>query len=173
MMEAKVQIIQKCEKGVAMVEFAIAGLLYFMIIGFLFDVMVMYFHNHVTITTVNTAVRAMAINFPSQVIGDSDADSFHNSLFLGGIPPEQREVNVGRLNDLVKSRILTHLNQNYSSKPNEANLNVQVDVQINRSGIGGAVLTIEASMDRVCVFCFFPLPVRATAQAVIEDECFY
>ncbi len=154
------------EKGVAMLEFAIVGLLLVMVIGFLFDMMVLYFKNQVLVTTVTRGTRSVAVNFPP---------GFTLSGFNTG---EYR----AQLNNVLKQRFINHINNNYVSLTDDAqNPPLQVNAQIeqspgmpwNEQKAGDVQLLVNVEWSNVCVFCFFPIPARASTQAVIEDECFF
>jgi hypothetical protein len=159
------------QKGAVMLEFAVAGLLFIFVLGFLFDIMIVYFKNQVLVTTVTRGTRAMAINFPQ-------------GFFLRDFILETQE-SEDRLNDLsddIKAQFITHINNNFITVNDDAqNPPIAVNVQIERDNplltdqrIGDVVLRVDAEWRNVCIFCFFPrLSARATSQAIIEDECFF
>ncbi len=161
----------KKEKGAVMIEFAVASLLMIFIVGFLFDIMLIYFKNQILVTTVTRGTRGLAVNFPA---------GFNLSQFNTG-NESQNALRLEQLSDHIKQVFINHINSNFLNLQDDpANPTFQVSTRIEQSGmtwsdqrVGDVQLHVDVEWNNICVFCFFPIPAKAASQSPIEDECFF
>jgi hypothetical protein len=162
---------QSLEKGAAMVEMAVVGLFFFLVIGFLLDLMVVYFKNQVLASAVTRGTRSFAINFPDSAlrIGNFNNPDENDTIFYED-----------KLSNAVRDQIIRHINQNYIGLNNTISPDVfAVRARVSKppAGVppvtGNTYISVDVHWQNVCIFCFFNLTARATAQSVIEDECFF
>ncbi|HMO16448.1 MAG TPA: pilus assembly protein [Oligoflexia bacterium] len=145
-----IDLIRKNDSGVAMVEFSIVAFLFILIIGFLLDVLLIYFKNQVLINTSTRAARAFAINYPSP--------GAYSSL-----PEENLQI-------AVTNKVRSYISSNFFLNPDSVNVVVDA-VPVPNSGL--CSLQVGLSWPGSCIFCFFTgFYPQAQGEAVIEDECF-
>jgi hypothetical protein len=159
---------QTFEKGAVMLEMAVAGLFFFFVMGFLLDIMVVYFKNQVLATAVTRGTRSFAVNFP---VNNMRLANFNNP------DPNDNEISENNLSDAVRDQIIRHINENYIGLDNNIDPAVftvrATVVPGNPSVPGNTFISVDVHWQDVCIFCFFNLTARASSQSVIEDECFF